>query len=503
MKGRLRAVVWPDYEGGKAVRRLTKALCALLAALTLAAGALAEPAPGAPGFLNGLTGQEPLSLDLTAQVSAWPDLSEGTLAALNAWLGTARLSLRLSETAGNLIFSLDGKTALTAVAEQDSRGAGLSLEVPGALPATRYLSGAETPPWALLLGAESRLPDFAGAAEALQAVALAAMPGLLPHEKPSRASVSLGAAGRGASRLDYVLNAEETGLFWQAVAPKLLPALARLKNALGGASALPDLSGAKPQGGLTVRRVLDKAGADLGFQVTGAFALPGGARRLSLSFGRSEKGTYLNLKLPALKGGDTLEARLNLKTPPGKMEGDWRVRSVSGKARRDLSGDVDLWLETLDAQQRVTGLLTVRAQTRGGEAPQDMRLEARPDLAFGNGALSGTLALRQSEGRALVREVSLGLRAAPGKLPAPPEPLAEVDLRLAGPEVMEREAARLRASLAPLVRQALLALPLPERLLVLHDLGRDGRTQGDSVAPPEPPLNEFTVSDRLETEVLP
>lgn len=502
MKARRLAVVWPDCEGREAVRRLTRALCALLAALLLAAGALAEPLPGAPGLSAWLGQEEPLSLSATASVSAWPDVSEVTLAALNAWLGSAQLSLWLSEMEGILTLTASEKTVLSAILAQGTHGAELTLEVPGALPATRYLSGAETPPWETLLGAQPRFPDPRGVLEALDAIAAAAMPRLLPYEKPSRVSVPLGAAGRGASRLDYALDADETALFWQAAAPELQPALARLADALGSAEIIPDPAAVAPLGGLTVRRVLDRNGADLGFQVAGSFSISGETRRLSLTCGRSGKGMYLSMKFPAQKGGDTLEARLNLKTPPGKIQGDWRVKRVSGKARLDLTGEVDLLLQKEANPERLTGVLTARAQRKGGEA-QDIRLEAKPDLAFDNGVLSGTLLLRQSEGRELLREMALILRAARGDSPAVPLALVEVDLRQAGPDIGEREAARVRAALAPLIREAMLALPLPERLLVLHDLGRDKRTEGDSAAPPGTQQNEFTVSDRLETEVLP
>ncbi|MEJ1731452.1 hypothetical protein SMA90_34520, partial [Escherichia coli] len=82
---------------------------------------------------------------------------------------------------------------------------------------------------------------------------------------------------------------------------------------------------------LTLKRVLDQAGEDLGLQLTGNISLLGRRHRLTLFGGWSATGGYLSLKLPAARGNDTFELQLSLARQENRLKADWRFREVAGK----------------------------------------------------------------------------------------------------------------------------------------------------------------------------
>ena len=148
---------------------MSRRLCALLLALTLAVfSASAGFSPSLEALRDAYGTGQAFRLRAGVWVTAWPDLAPETLAAVQAWLADAELTLTVRDApglrSGLASLSKAGAPLFTAyTGMQDGRPA-LVLEAPGGLAATRYLGTEEWPPWEALLGTRLPLPDLAGAA---------------------------------------------------------------------------------------------------------------------------------------------------------------------------------------------------------------------------------------------------------------------------------------------------------------------------------------------------
>lgn len=475
-------------------RRLVMlALCALLVFGT----ARAALSPALETLLSGYENSRAYRLSVSARMDAWPDLTEQSLAALQSWLAGQRLEVVLRREGSHrraiARWMEDGHTVFTLATDQGPQEASLTLEVPSSLPATRCLGSPALPPWQVLFGGVPQLPDPAAAGQAWSDLCQAALPHLLPMEKPVKTAISIRNAGRGASQLVYAFNKEQAQAFWQAAGPDLLPAMDRLLLALAPsrAAALSDsLRTLEIRGALNVKRILDKQGENLGLQVTAILGLDGATRKLTLFGGRSDSGVYLGLKLPATRGSDTIEAQLSLATKPGNTKGDWKYKTVSGKDRVDASGKVALTSSAQAEGERLGGSLSARIRRDGITTDY----EVAPDLLLTQDALTGSLRLREFAGKAVRREVSLALEMSPADSAAMPVPLAEIDLLSLDDDARSQAAERVSAALVPAMRRWLATLPGDTRRLVLHDLGRDRRARAEGAVPPVN-AEDFTVTD--------
>ena len=471
------------------------ALCALLVFGTARAAVF----PALETLQAGYEGGQAYHLCLSARVDAWPDLAEQSLAALQSWLEGQRLEVDLRQDGDHrqaaAQWAGDGQVVFTLATAQDPQEAGLILEVPGSLPATRYLGSPAQPPWQALFGSVPQLMDPAAAGQAFTDLCRAALPHLLPMEKPVKTAISIRNAGRGASQLVYALNKEQAQAFWQAAGSDLLPVMDRLLLALAPSRAAA-LSGSlralEIRGALNVKRFLDKQGEDLGLQVTATLGLDGATRKLTLFGGRSDSGVYLSFKLPATRGSDTVEAQLSLATKPGSAQGDWKFRTVSGKERLDASGKITLTSVAQAEGERLGGSLSAKIRRAGVTTDY----EVVPDLLLGQDRLTGSLRLRELAGKTVRREVSLALEMSPADSVAMPMPLAEVDLLSLDDEARGQAAGRVNTALVPALRGWLAALPGDLRRLVLHDLGRDRRARGEGAVPPVN-TEVFTVTEEM------
>ena len=478
-----------------------RGLASLFLALALPLGALAEDIfPALAQLQKGYEAGQAYELRVTARADAWPDVAEETLAAAGEWLKSAALTLSVRKTkdseTGLARLTGGGGTLFTLMAETRGGQADMTLEVPGSLAATRYVGEEGLPPWQQLLGMEPFLPDLAEAGDAVRDIAALSLPLLLPYEKAEKSSITIKNAGRGASQLVYALKADEAQALWEGAKPGLPAALGRLFSAVPQAGeaftrALETLSFTRA---FTVKRILDAGGKDLGLQVTGTVETEGKARRLTLFGGRSGSGLYLSLKLPAARGGDTLEVQVSLATKSGSVKGDWRFKSVSGKETLEASGKVDLTESPEENGGRLQGKLTARLKLSGA-AKRTVDYELTPDILFRLGEAEGTLGFRELEGRTVLRDLAFSLGLAPVDGLAGPTALSEVWLAQAGEEQTALSARQVRRSLMPALKDFLFTQPLPARLLVLHDFGRERRTDGESVEPIGGGPAQFTVTD--------
>ncbi len=465
---------------------------ALVLTLTLAAGTVSA-AFSFPGLdlADAYDAGVPLSLTMTLSISVWDKVSETTLELLNGWLETSRLKLTLgggSQGLSEASLETDGKRLLVF---QEALGVDRSTFAvsPGG---TFYISSADRPASRLLVAEEASLPPavtelcarwrrFAASLPAAYAV-------LRQWEEVKKEGISIRNTGSAKSKVEYTLTADEWNAAWPSV-------LASLKASMAGPDpSFPQLTGAFPvppesfwfEKSGTLKRFLDAGGADLGWQFTGAVSRAGeDARKVTLYGGfNAGKGLYLSLKLPALKGTNNLALNLSSSWKETAAGGSFRLE---GSFRRTFDGqttartaDLSLSSRGQDGAERLTGKALMTFERRGQDA-EKRSLEIRPDLLWKDGRLTGTADLTAKESGKTVFSGELGITLERGSAPQPLLPKRTVDLRSldAAGLAMERQA--LETDLAEAFRELLLTLPLQERLQLLHDIGREQRTDGDAV----------------------
>lgn len=472
----------------------------LILTLTLSA-ALAEPVIGAePPFYQALLDQvgadSTYALTIKAGVKAWPDLSAESLGLMQDWLSGAELNVSAHPGSGmsELILNQGDAPVLSVFTQSGETNRLLISTGNGATSA--YVSR-ETRPWESLLGIDPALPRLSPAKNALTRFAQTALPVLLPYEKPVKTSITIKNVGRGAGQLVYTLKKADAQTAWEAAKTALLPLMEQFVNALlpGQTAALMDsLSKMEMNGTLTLKRFLDKDGKDLGLQLTATVLLDRQSHKLTLFYGLSDTGLYLSVKLPATRGRDTLEIQVSLAAKPERLTGDWRYKLVIGKNTETLTGELDLKAAPEENGARVSGELTALFKT-AGEEKTSRAYTLSPDVLVSGSSVNGGLALSLKNGNALTHDLIFSLSGKPLQQLTPPLVMAEVDLDRANAAETEQAAQQIRRALLPPLQSFLLALPLDARLLVLHDLGRDQRTDGENVSVLSAADPSFTVEE--------
>lgn len=490
--------------------RIRNVTALILSALLCAVSAQATFSPGLTELAGQFHAGEPLRVGLTAEISAWPDISDKTLDAYQAWLQDASLSLFLKKgkggDSGAARLSHQNQTIFSLFTGTDAAQTDMRLMILGGA-VTRYLGTQDNPPWQVLLGAGEPLPDLMESYKALRNLAALCFAHLKPYEKTLDKSISIKNAGRGASQLVYTLKKDDANALWAQASPELLPVFERMFSALPremAGRAQQALLALSFTSGFEVKRFLTKEGADMGLQITGAMMINGVTRRMTLYGGISNKGLYLSFKLPATRGQDTLEAQLSLVFDEGVIRGDWRYRQTAGREKLDASGKVNLKNARDDGNENITGKLTAKIR-QSGATERSLNYELTPSFRITDRGAEGTLALLVTEGKRLVQDVSLGFDLTSADMPSLPEALAEVDLSGADKGQFEYAKNQLRASLLAPLQEFLFSFPMDTRLLILHDWGRVQRTGGTGVDPLDPLTssgdNSFTVSDITDLEI--
>ena len=487
-------------------RRLMAGVLALLLLFSLgSASAAGFGGLEAAWALSGFGGELGLSLN------AWPDLSAETLETMQAWMKELRLTAHAREAKGEGTSGLalydGGRLVLQAESHQAGDESRLTLSLPGALAPTAYLGTAETPPAAILFDL-SRLPDFGPLLAALPGFSGALIPTLQAYEKAETSSATIRRVGKAASRLSYVLSAEEANAWWQQTLPALLPLW--VKAAAGFPGAVREegarlLSSLRFTGRLSIRRLMDRDGVEIGFQVTAGLELLGKARKLDFIAGhKADTGFYLSLKLPAARGRDSLEALVSLAFPAKEgargIQGELSLNRVLDGDKRALAAKVDLTIAPEGGGERLGGEITFQRRDTGS-APLKRDYRLTPELLADGGSLAGSLQWVESEGKKVLRDLVLTLALAPGEAPDMPSAQAQVNLRQADERALTYAKQQATQALLPYLREKLLALPQATRLLVLHDWGRERRALDprDTEPLPRNEAFDFTVTEDAET----
>ena len=124
---------------------------------------------------------------------------------------------------------------------------------------------------------------------------------------------------------------------------------------------------------VTVKRLLDQQGEPMGWQMASTVLLPSGvSRELSFTGGYADnKGLYLNIKAPAVRGKDDLNLSLSAAFDERDVNADFSLVSRLGEELLSLSetareGKRLLTLEGLDSKARGKRILSVSYWGRMG-----------------------------------------------------------------------------------------------------------------------------------------
>ena len=493
--GQLRLIDEQRRKGGGSITR--RFIVCLIALLLLSGTAMAAQPHALESFAALYTQNSGYQLDIQAELLSWPDLDELSLKALQQLAEDSSLHLSLSAgQASQARLMRDEKTIFVLENSREDRQQVLSLEVPGSLQPTSYVSAAKTPLSLLLLGQDLSLPSLFSARQTLSALAQAALPQLKDFEEAVKAVLSIKNVGRGVSQLVYALKQEEALAFWQQVQASVQPLLGQLYADLAlpqNSSLIGGLENVQPVGMLTIKRILNEEGADIGLQINGRVDINGQTRRLALLGGWSATGIYLSIKLPALRGNDMLDGQLSLATSPETCKGDWKLRAVAGKDSLTASGSILLQAAQKEDRKTLTGSLEARLDYRGAVASKQV-LSFKPQLALEGEHLSGSLRLiKQVEGQP-AKDVVLLVSGQPAAGAPAMAPLSVIDLDTLSKAQLALEQARLGQALVPALHAWIQSLPEQTQQLLLHDLGRNRRAQDGRTVDALPAYVEpFTV----------
>ncbi len=468
---------------------------------TLSGGASAGFSPGLEQLEAAYNRGQAMALDIRASLESWNALSADSLAAVQDALKQASLLVRSQESDGRGI----GNVSLTLNAQplyrvQESRDPGQRLLA--LLPqGMRYLSGPGQAPLDILLDTqagvhwENLLQESTW--QALHDVLPQVYALLEPFGKTVGISTSIKNVGTSRSRIEYALTREE----WTALWPQMVSVISDALAPHLGLSFTRAMMSLRFDTEGTLKRFVDDDGMDMGWQFTGRLSLDDeDTRRVTLFGGyKADKGLYLSLKLPAVRGrnGLTLNISAKLNTAEGKrgLLADYALAGRSDDRTISAKGQIRLESANSPDGERISGSIRLDSLTVPGQT-QRRRLTVKPALLFKDGRVSGALTITREQGNATQLALGLDVLLQAGE-PIPPFSGAGAkDLRELTPDALEDEQDRfLRALLEPL-RELLLQLPQRQRAQLLHDMGRVERTQGESVPPlPKAEPDSFVVSD--------
>ena len=152
----------------------------------------------------------------------------------------------------------------------------------------------------------------------------------------------------------------------------------------------------------------------------------------------------------------------------------------------------DINLKHQSASGRITGRAVISA-TPTGKAADRTALTLKPDLTAQGDALRGTAEVMVKQGRKQAFRGTISLSLQPGVLPAPASPDTTLDLERLDAASLDAARNTLADAMAKHLKTLLMRLDRAERLKVLHDIGRDARTEG-----PVAPLTDLALPDQQQ-----
>ena len=433
-----------------------------------------------------------LTLELSAQLDALAPLSESSLAVVNDWLRRLNMTLTLREAAAQSFeragVTLDGETLLDISTVRTEEGARTVFSPFG----RAYITGpGERDALSLLAGTAGSLPEIWKLPARYAALAQELYPLLAAYVPPKTVNdtTSIKNAAASASYENYVLPPETMNEAWPEIYPLLLPAL---KDMLGDEAdgQMRELRFSAP---CQVKRFFDKAGQDMGLQLTGRVLLGEEERKVTLTGGSTpDKGGSFSLALPAVKGKNTLKITFGAKLTQKDglhtltLEGTYQ-RTLEGKTE-SVSLDATLKNTIKNGDETWSGKVTVEQSGSKGKYTWTLT----PKCAFDDDGLTGTLTVQKKKGSAAQLKGTVNVRMLSAEESVPSE-AETVNLRGMGEEDARALLHPEEKTLSRAFFRLMDALPEASRILLTHEL----RTAEWMVAPSVPVLEEKATEENI------
>lgn len=411
-------------------------------------------------------------LEARAELRAWSALSPGSLSAVSAWLTDADLSLSFSgegwqaelRRAGGVLLSAaegrQGDRRVLALPEGN-----VAFETSGEGDPLWLLTGREAPAlgWLEGLPPQETLRDLPEDVKAL----------IAPYGKAVKRRTSLKNVGTSTQRTEHQLDAESFAAVWPALREWLEDRLSGLPIDASGL-----LSGLSFEKKVTLSLLRDRADEPLGWLMSATVRLPSGSvRKLSLLCASAPgKGLFLSLKAPAARGTDDLSLSVSAAFDRETLNADLAWLSRLNGEKHSLKGSVSLSLSGEGEAGRMKGRLRLE-EKRGSQPAETLTLS--PDLIRQGQSVSGSVQVQRERAGKPALDLTLRGELGPGEAPELPAAARIYDAD-AAPEAAR---AALEEALLPRVRALLMSFPEETRRLLLHDMGRTARTQGDTLPP--------------------
>lgn len=489
------------------MRRSMKRFLGLALALLLAlssTGALAEFSPR----LNALKEKEGMTIEITGTYDNWGKLSKQSLETVNGWLAPLKLSVsgRLGGAMAAASVTRNDVEVLSVVSRAQEEDTVTAFSPSG----NSYLTGAgQKTPLALLTGEEAHLFDPLEIPALYEKLAKALYPVLESKTtaKPKKARTTVKNAAASTNYVDYVFKAGALNEAWpeilSAVQPVLDEALADQPGRRAEIEKL--LQEVTFSGECRFKRLLDKDKADMGLQFTGTAARGEDTRKVTVFGGyTADKGGYLSVKLPQVKGKNNLTFQLSVSATKNKT-GAARSLKVDASYSRAYNGEKEaatvngtLKNAVKNSDEKWTGKLTV-TQTKDKVKTTYI---LTPDLAFTDAGLAGKVAVQRRVGgkpdmkatlQVTVKEAQEAAAASEAGESKDLRDLSESQAKAAVlPEMLE---------LSQLVAGLMSSLTEEERALLTHELRTDAwMTDAGAAEAAEPDEDENADEDAEDAE---
>jgi len=448
--------------------------CALALILALPAASMAEFSPR----LNALKEKDGVALELTGQYQSLSRLSKATLQAVNDWLARSAVKAegRLGGQMSAVGLTEDGKDVFSIATQTQENGVVTAFKPSG----NAYLTGnGQKTAFDLIAGGGAFVPDLAQFPGLYAKIARVMYPVLESKNegkvKKTRTTVKNAAAS--TSYVDYVFKADEMNALWPDVAAAVIPVIRDFfRDQPGTAAQIEELlNNLVFSGECRFKRLREKENGDMGVQFTGVAGKENDLRKVTVFGGYTEgKGGYLSVKMPAVKGKNTLTAQLSLeegKTKSGvrslKINGNYKSRldgvnesgTVKASLRNTIKNDDEHWAGSVTVSQTKNGTKTTYT--------------FQPDLKFTAEGLSGSVKVQRSVGGKADMKATVQVKLTEAAAAQLEEADTAQDLR----DMSEKEAqAAVREELPELVQVVarwMGELPEDVRDLLTHELRTD------------------------------
>lgn len=448
---------------------------------------------------------EGVELRATMSLKTYAPLGERSLSTLNAWLKDTELFVAYRALADGedalMRLTMDGapmidvglmrrpKHTITAFGRAD-----------GAYQA--YLTGEGRQDALSLLTGDARggvSPD------ALIKAFLAAQPTLytllegVVTPKTVKSSTSIKNSRASSQYIDYRLTADQMNATWAGIIDAMLPAFDKAMlaapEALREARAL--LARLEFSGECRFKRMLDKAGEDVGLQFTGIAADGEDKRKVTVFGGYTEgEGMYVSLALPAVKGKNNFKLTVSFKLTQGKsinkLVTDITYNNVYDGRTTTASLSSTLNNKTTDGEV-ITGKVTLTVTKDKVKTVYTLT----PELTAQNGELTGVVAFTRKTAGDTDRagEMMLTLSRAETPVDLSAGIAQTLDFTSMSDEAAISSLATEKGLLLANLVRLIATLPEEQRTLLTHELRTDAWMNAPSVSAPESTRNIVTEEE--------